>query len=297
LKTILLTGKDGQVGWELQRALAPLGRVVALGRPELDLGDTGAIRARVREVKPEIIVNAAAYTGVDKAESEPELAMAINGTAPGILAEEAVALNALLIHYSTDYVFDGTKSGPYVEDDAPNPINVYGRTKLAGERAIEQVGGTYFIFRTSWVYSPRGKNFLLTILRLARERDELRIVDDQVGAPTTARVIADTSAQVLGRLCPGHSSPAAQRSGGIYNLTCAGSTSWFGFAKQIIELRGSRPGSRRPNLIPIRTDQYPLPAKRPANSVLEGGKLRAAFGLHPPGWESALGLCLEEITD
>jgi dTDP-4-dehydrorhamnose reductase len=293
LKTILVTGKDGQVGWELQRALAPLGRVVALGRAELDLGDTAAIRARVREMKPAVIVNAAAYTGVDKAESEPELAMAINGTAPGILAEEAVALDSLLIHYSTDYVFDGTKIGPYIEDDAPNPINVYGRTKLAGERAIERVGGTYFIFRTSWVYSPRGKNFLLTILRLAREREELRVVDDQVGAPTSSRAIAEGTADMLRRLfeldCGNPGSGT-----GIYHMTAGGHTSWCGFARAILDQADCLIASR-PRLHPIATVEYPLPARRPRNSVLSCARLAARFGITLAPWLEGLAQVMNEL--
>ena len=184
---ILLTGKNGQVGWELQRTLAPLGEVVAVDRQALDLANPDAIRALIREVKPALIVNPAAYTAVDKAESEPELAMAVNGIAPGIMAEEAKRLGAAMIHYSTDYVFDGTQTSPYTEKDRPNPGNVYGKTKLAGEQAIQAVGVPHLILRTSWVYGSRGRNFLLTILRLAQERDELKIVDDQIGAPTSSR--------------------------------------------------------------------------------------------------------------
>jgi dTDP-4-dehydrorhamnose reductase len=187
---ILLTGKNGQVGWELQRTLATLGEVVTLDRQDLDLADPDSIRRVVREHKPNLIVNAAAYTAVDKAEEESDLAMVINGTAPGILAEEAKRLSAAIIHYSTDYVFDGSKNTPYTEEDAPNPLNVYGRTKLAGERAIQAVGAPYLILRTSWVYGMRGKNFLLTILRLARERNEIKVVNDQIGAPTWSRIIA-----------------------------------------------------------------------------------------------------------
>nr|WP_255210519.1 dTDP-4-dehydrorhamnose reductase [Methylogaea oryzae] len=219
---ILLTGKDGQVGWELQRALAPLGKVVAVGRDALDLADADGIRRVVRDVAPRLIVNAAAYTAVDKAESEPELAMAINGIAPGILAEEARRLGAGLIHYSTDYVFDGAKQGEYAEDDTPNPVSVYGQTKLAGERAVSSSGAEHLIFRTSWVYGLRGRNFLLTMLRLARERAELRVVADQVGAPTWSRMIAEATAIVVARWYEHSAGDATPRpkSGlsGIYHL-------------------------------------------------------------------------------
>ena len=222
---ILLTGKNGQVGWELQRTLAPLGEVVVLDRRQLDLSDPDQIRERVREISPDLIVNAAAYTAVDRAEAEPEPAMAVNGTAPGLLAEEAKRIGAAIIHYSTDYVFDGAKTTPYTEEDAPNPLNVYGRTKLAGEQAVQAAGVPHLILRTSWVYGMRGKNFLLTILRLAREREELKIVDDQIGAPTWSRTIAEATAQIL-------TSGAWPVSGasGIYHLTASGSTSWYGFA-------------------------------------------------------------------
>ena len=199
---ILVTGANGQVGWELQRTLQTLGDVVACDRGTLDLSDPDSIRGKVREIRPDVIVNAGAYTAVDRAESEPELAMAVNGVAPGVLAEEAKQLGALLLHYSTDYVFDGTKAEPYLESDAPNPVSVYGSSKLAGEKAVEAVGGAYLIFRTSWVYGGRGKNFLLTMLRLAGEREELRVVDDQFGAPTWCRTIAEATAQVVAKLSP-----------------------------------------------------------------------------------------------
>ena len=212
-RKILLTGKNGQVGWELERSLQPLGQVIAFDRSGLDLASPDSIRAVIREVKPELIVNPAAYTAVDKAESEPDLAMAVNGVAPGIIAEEAKRLGAALIHYSTDYVFDGTKAEPYTEDDVPKPINVYGKTKLAGEQAVQAIGVPHLIFRTSWVYGMRGKNFLLTILRMAKEKDELRIVDDQFGAPTWSRMIAETTAQVLAQFY----SPFAQRSSTYVN--------------------------------------------------------------------------------
>jgi len=286
----LVTGRSGQVAWELRRSLAVLGDVIALGRGEMNLEDPDAIRSRVRELKPDVIVNAAAYTAVDLAESEEDKALRVNGVAAGILAEEALRTGAGLVHYSTDYVFDGTKEEPYVENDPPNPLSAYGRTKRAGEIAIEAVGGSFLILRTTWVYAPRGKNFMLTILRLARERDELRIIDDQYGAPTTARVIADATAQILGRLKSAHEWPS-----GIYNLTCQGRTTWFGFATEILSACAEHIGERRPALHPIRTEEYPLPAKRPANSVLEGSKLSATFGLKLPAWQLALRLSAEEL--
>lgn len=289
---ILLTGKNGQVGWELRRTLATLGEVIALDRQGLDLADPDSIRRVVREHKPNLIVNAAAYTAVDKAEEESDLALAINGTAPGILAEEANRIDAALIHYSTDYVFDGNKNGPYTEDDVPHPLNVYGRTKLEGERAIQAVGAPHLIFRTSWVYGARGKNFLLTILRLARERDELRIVDDQFGAPTWSRLIAEATAQVVAQLpVPGESWDVGMS--GIYHLTAKGRTTWFGFAKDIL---AHVPGSpkRVPHLMPIATQEYPTPAKRPKNSVLSCVRLRTRFRLEAPEWETGLRLSVEE---
>jgi dTDP-4-dehydrorhamnose reductase len=290
---ILLTGKNGQVGWELQRTLATLGEVIALDRHGLDLANPDSIRRVVRERKPNLIVNAAAYTAVDKAEEESDLAMAINGMAPGILAEEAKELGAAVIHYSTDYVFDGNKNGPYIEDDAPNPLNVYGKTKLAGEQAIQAVGAPHLIFRTSWVYGMRGKNFLLTILRLAKERDELRIVNDQIGAPTWSRMIAEATAQVMAQISLPQGQGWAEGVSGVYHLTATGQTSWFEFAKAILNFI---PGSatHAPRLIPITTQEYPTPAKRPKNSVLSSTRLRQKFGLEFPGWETGLRLSVEE---
>jgi dTDP-4-dehydrorhamnose reductase len=283
VKKILLTGKNGQVGWELQRTLAPLGEVVAVDRQTLDLADPDSIRAVIREIKPHLIVNPAAYTAVDKAESEPELAQAVNGIAPGVMAEEAKRLGAALIHYSTDYVFDGAKDGAYVEEDRTNPLNVYGKTKLAGEEAVRASGAAHLILRTSWVYGARGKNFLLTMLRLAKEREELKIVDDQIGAPTWSRLIAETTAQIL-----------AQRIGqwpeltGLYHFTAGGKTSWHGFASTIVEL-----GGLSAKLIPIPSTEYPLPAPRPKNSLLSNEKLAATFGLVMPEWEESLRLCMD----
>jgi dTDP-4-dehydrorhamnose reductase len=297
VRKILLTGKNGQVGWELQRTLAPLGDVVAVGHQEMDLADPDSIRRMIREVRPHLIVNPAAYTAVDKAESESDLAMAINGIAPGVMAEEAKRLNAAVIHYSTDYVFDGAKERPYVEDDAPNPLNVYGRTKLAGEQAIQAAGAPHLILRTSWVYGARGRNFLLTILRLAREKSELKIVDDQVGAPTWARLLAEVTSQIVAQ----HSSPLCRQAipisdvSGIYHAVPTGSTSWHGFAAKILENVFGHAGQTPPKLVPIPTSDYPLPAVRPRNSCLSSEKLTYAFGLAIPSWEDSLTMCLQEM--
>ena len=291
---VLLTGKTGQVGFELQRSLAAIGQVVAFDRSELDLSSVDAIRARVREVRPQIIVNAAAYTAVDKAEAEPEPAMRINGVAPGIMAEEARRLGAVLVHYSTDYVFDGTKKEPYVEDDPPNPVSGYGRSKLAGEQAIASSGAPHLIFRTSWVYAARGNNFLKTILRLAREREELRIVSDQVGAPTWARLIADVTALALQQDLALRSN--GQFESGIFHLTASGETSWHGFATAVVNGARERGANLKCRTItPITTAEYPLPAARPANSRLSGARLAARYGLDMPGWERCLNYCMAEL--
>lgn len=284
MKKILITGRDGQVGWELQRTLAPLGEVVAMDRQALDLADADAIRATLRAVDADIIVNAAAYTAVDQAEKEPELANAINGTAPGILAEEAQRRGALLVHYSTDYVFDGSGSTPFAEETPTAPLNVYGRSKLAGEQAIQAVGGRHLILRTSWVYGLRGKNFLLTMLRLAKEREELRVVADQIGAPTWSRLIAEATALALARPTP---------CTGLYHLTSGGETSWHGFTAAILELsRDQRP--REPRLSGIPASEYPLPAQRPHNSRLSCAKLARDAGIELPHWRDALALCLAQ---
>ncbi len=280
---ILLTGKNGQVGWELQRALSSLGEVIVCDRSELDLANPDQIVAVVRETKPQIIVNAAAYTAVDKAESEPELAHAINGRAPGILADEAKKLGALLVHYSTDYVFDGTKAGPYTEEDVPNPVSVYGQTKLEGEQAVQNSGCHHLIFRTSWVYGPRGKNFLLTILRMAKERDEVRIVDDQKGAPTSSTLIAHATAQAL--------RPENSGTSGIYHLTAAGTTSWHGFAEAIVS-QANLPTK----VVPITSAEYPTPAHRPSNSVLDTSLLQRRFGIVLEPWQAGLKNCLRTLV-
>ena len=288
---ILLTGRNGQIGWELERSLAPLGEVIATERGTLDLADPDAIRRVVREAKPEVIVNAGAYTAVDKAESEPELAMRVNGTAPGILAEEAKRLGALLVHYSTDYVFDGSGERPYAEDDVPNPINVYGRSKLAGERAIAATGARHVILRTSWVYSGRGSNFVLAMLRLGKEREALRIVADQIGSPTWARTIAEVTARII--------APGLARRGGagaaIYHLCAQGSTSWHGFAERIFAEALPDLIARAPKLEAIPASAYPTEATRPLNSRLSTRLLQDEFGLALPSWEGALRLCLAEL--
>ena len=291
---ILLTGKNGQVGFELQTALAGVGEVVAFDHAELDLASPDAIRERVREVKPQIIVNAAAYTAVDRAESEPELAMKVNGIAPGILAEEAKRLGSLIVHYSTDYVLDGTKGEPYTETDSPNPLSVYGRSKLAGDQAIQVSGVSYYIFRTSWVYAARGQNFLKTMLRLGAERDELRIVNDQIGAPTWARFIADATARVLSESL--RASDQARTKSGLYNVTASGMTSWYGFAEAIFAEAQKALGTRIPRLVPIPSSDYSAPARRPAYSRLDNFKLREAFDLEPPSWETMLRNCMRDIV-
>ncbi|NMG05948.1 dTDP-4-dehydrorhamnose reductase [Brasilonema sp. UFV-L1] len=294
---ILLTGSTGQVGWELQRTLMTLGEVISVGREisscglRIDLSQPNTIRHVIREVQPELIVNPAAYTAVDKAESEPELAMAVNGTAPGVIAEEAKLLGAGVIHYSTDYIFNGHQATPYTEQDEPCPQNIYGKTKLAGEKAIQAVGVPHLILRTSWVYSLRGKNFLLTMLKLAREREELRVVDDQVGAPTWSRMIAESTAQIV--------SQGTQdligflsRKNGIYHLTATGQTSWYGFAKAIFEYDSQRNEYKLEKVVAIPSEQYPTPAKRPAYSSLDTEKISRVFGLVLPNWQRNLELVL-----
>ena len=286
---ILLTGSNGQVGRALQQTLAQLGQVMAFDHHALDLADRDAICKTVRECRPELIINAAAYTAVDRAETEADLAMAVNGVAPGVLAEEAKRLGARLVHYSTDYVFDGSKPTPYTEADTPNPLNVYGKTKLAGEEAIRATGAAHHILRTSWVYAAEGANFLNTILRLANERPELRIVDDQTGAPTWARAIADLTAQILAAGLRGEDPRH-----GLYHLTATGAVTWFGFAQAILAEVQKIPGRAVPRLIPITTAEYPLPARRPANSRLDTSRLTETFGIRPAPWQEMLAQCLRE---
>ncbi|AQQ27323.1 MULTISPECIES: dTDP-4-dehydrorhamnose reductase [Burkholderia] len=289
--TILVTGVNGQVGFELLRSLQGLGRVVACDRSMLDLSDLDRVRSVVRELKPSIIVNPAAYTAVDKAETDVDAARRLNAEVPRAFAEEAARLGAALVHYSTDYVFDGTKEGAYVETDATNPQNVYGLTKLEGEQAIAATGCTHLILRTSWVYGRRGKNFLLTMLKLGSERPELRVVADQVGAPTWSKTIATATAHIVAQaLAADDADWWAQRSG-VYHFTSAGATSWHGFAEAIF---AQAMGERAPRVLPIPASDYPVPAKRPSNSRLSHDKLTEAFGLRLPDWADALTLCLSE---
>ena len=288
-KKILLIGKNGQVGWELQRTLAPLGNVIAMDQNELDLFRIPDIRNKVQEFNPDVIVNAAAYTDVEKAESEPNLAMAVNGDAPGVLAEEAKKIGALLVHYSTDYVFDRTKDTPYNEEDIPNPLNVYGRTKLAGEQAVQAVDGNYLIFRTSWVYGARGKNFYLTMLRLAQEQEVIKVVDDQIGAPTWCRMIAESTALILSQGInrpEGFTSYFKERKG-IYHMTAGGQTSWYSFAKDIIDNIPPRKKLVK-RVIPIKTKDYSYRAERPLYSVLNNDKLNGSFRIVQIPWLDSL---------
>ena len=289
--TILVTGVNGQVGFELLRSLQGLGRVVACDRSMLDLSDLDRVRSVVRELKPSIIVNPAAYTAVDKAETDVDAARRLNVEVPRAFAEEAARLGAALVHYSTDYVFDGTKEGAYVETDATNPQNVYGLTKLEGEQAIAATGCAHLILRTSWVYGRRGKNFLLTMLKLGSERPELRVVADQVGAPTWSKTIATATAHIVAQaLAADDADWWAQRSG-VYHFTSAGATSWHGFAEAIF---AQAMGEHAPKVLPIPASDYPVPAKRPSNSRLSHDKLTEAFGLRLPDWADALTLCLSE---
>jgi dTDP-4-dehydrorhamnose reductase len=296
LAKILLLGKNGQIGGDLQPLLAEFSEVLATERASLDLTRPEIIRECVRSFRPEVIINAAAYTAVDKAESEPALAAAINATAPGVLAEETMRIGALLIHYSTDYVFDGTKSDPYIESDPTHPLNVYGRTKLAGEEAIRASGCNHFIFRTSWIYSPRGSNFLLTILRLSREREELRIVDDQIGSPTSSASLARATLQVL-RQWSLEDPRTAERKSGTYHLTASGHVSWFGFASAILERHKQHEKQRLRvrTMIPIATSEYPAAARRPRNSRLDCSKIADVFGVNMPHWTTQLATILKDV--
>jgi dTDP-4-dehydrorhamnose reductase len=301
---LLITGSTGQIGWQLQRTLAPLGEVTARTHTQLNLADPETAARFVRDLAPDVIVNAAAYTAVDKAESEPDLAHTVNAIAPGRIAQELARTGGLLVHYSTDYIFDGTKSGPYEETDATAPLNVYGRTKLAGERLIAASGCAHLILRTSWVYDIRGKNFLRTVLRLAREREELRMVGDQHGAPTWARAIAEATAQIAAR-CAQMRDSSGWGYGGVFHLTAAGQTTWAGFAEQILEdyeslaswpadtgEYGSPLMAKR--VIPITTAQFGSPALRPHNSLLSNAKLFSTFGLALPDWRAQLRLALQD---
>lgn len=294
---ILLLGKNGQVGWQLQRALAPLGEIVALERKDAggDLADPQGLAAAVRAAKPQVIVNAAAYTAVDKAESEPQLARLINTEAPAALAREAAASGALLVHYSTDYVFDGSGSAPWQESDATGPLNVYGTTKLAGEQAIAASGCAHLTFRTSWVYAAHGDNFIKTMLRLAATRERLTVIDDQKGAPTGAELIADVTAHAISQTLQ---QPAKA---GLYHLTAAGEASWFDYAQYVLALaRQARPQGVKTaagGVQPIASSQYPAAARRPLNSRLDTRRLQAAFGLQMPPWQQGVTRVLREILE
>ncbi len=294
---LLVIGCNGQIGWELVRCLQPLGEVIAVNHCQLDLSDPNKIKAMLKSISPTIIVNAAAYTAVDKAEENEEKANAINGYAPGVLAAEAKSSGVLLIHYSTDYIFDGNKSCPYTEDDSPTPINAYGRSKLMGEEAIQSVGGDYIILRTSWVYSARRANFLRTILKLSQEQDELRVVSDQFGVPTWARLIAESTAHVI---CQSQLQRLENSFvSNSYNLTASGKVSWYDFAKVAVDLAKQSPNFsvRVKNIVPIMSDEYPLLAVRPKNSCLATNKLETHFGLKAPKWDDVLPLCVNEMTE
>jgi dTDP-4-dehydrorhamnose reductase len=281
---ILLFGRNGQVGWELQRSLAPLGELVALDRaaPGGDLSDLDGVRRAIRTLKPDAVVNAAAYTAVDRAESEPELCRQINALAPEAMAQEAGALGAWMVHYSTDYVFDGSGDRPWTEADAKSPLNVYGRTKAEGEERIAAACGNHLLLRTSWVYADRGSNFIHTMLRLGQERDRLSVVDDQYGAPTGAELIADVTSHVLAAV--------TRRAGvpGIYHLAPRGETNWYSYARYVMELARAAGIPVKAAVDPVGTTAYPTPARRPHNSRLDNDKLEAAFGLQLPNWQSGV---------
>lgn len=291
---VMITGVDGQVGRALLEQFDGSAEVVGCNRSRLDLSDAEQIRAKVREVAPDIIINAGAYTAVDRAESEEDLAMAVNGMAPGVLAEEARRAGSLLIHFSTDYVFDGSKNGPWVEEDATNPLSVYGASKLSGEDEIRGVGGVSLIFRTSWVYAPKGKNFLHTMLRLGQERDSLNVVGDQVGAPTSAAELARATQKIVTGILEDKFG-AESAWAGLYHMTCGGSVSWCGFARAIFERGSALLGGRKPQVKAIATSEYPTPAARPRNSVLSNEKLQRRFGIQLASWQSALDEVLAEI--
>ncbi len=295
---ILLLGKGGQVGWELQRSLAPLGEVVALEFDSTDYcGDftnLAGLAGTVRQLKPDVIVNAAAHTAVDRAESEPELVRTINALAPGILADEAEKLGAWLIHYSTDYVFNGSGTTPWKETDATGPLGVYGQTKFEGEQAVARCS-RHLIFRTSWVFAARGANFAKTMLRLAKERDQLKVIADQIGAPTGAELLADVTAHAIRTV---QTRPDGQMLAGLYHLVAAGETSWHGYAQLVIEeasVLGETLKVSPDRILPITTADYPTPAKRPANSRLDTTKLRTTFGLHLPDWKDGVRRMLVEM--
>jgi dTDP-4-dehydrorhamnose reductase len=293
---ILITGANGQVGFELRRSLAPLGEVVALTRRDMDLGGRESILAALERYQPDLIVNSGAYTAVDKAESEPQLARAINAEAPGVMAEWAAARNVPLVHYSTDYVFEGSGTQAYREDAPVNPQSVYGKTKYEGEEAIRRAGARHLILRTCWVVGAHGGNFLKTILRLARDREQLRIVADQIGAPTSAALIADVTAQLVGR----YFAERERFSFGTYHLAASGETNWCDYARHIVALaqeRGLELKLGVSGIEAISTQEYPLPARRPANSRLDCSKLTSTFGLSLPDWRKGVDYVFEQIND
>ncbi|MGE6662924.1 dTDP-4-dehydrorhamnose reductase [Pseudomonas sp. NPDC077408] len=286
---ILVTGSSGQLSRELQLALAGEGKVLALGHKLLDLAEPAQIRRQVRLLRPDLIINAAAYTAVDPAQDDRERAFAVNAIGPGVLAEEAAALGVPLIHYSTDYVFDGRKTGLYSEEDVPAPLSVYGASKLAGEQAIQAVGGDHLILRTSWVYSLHGRNFLLTMRRLLQERDSLSVVDDEIGAPTWAGTIAAATAEMVRKRRSGAGGPS-----GLYHLTARGETSWYGFACHIAQHLQSQ-GLLRARIEPILSANYPTAAQRPLNSRLSCARLQRDWQITLPDWETALQQCLGDM--
>jgi len=287
---LLLLGNTGQLGWELQRAIQPIGEVIAFDYPQVDLADPASIHKVVQESRPEGILNATAYTAVDKAESEPELAEAINGKGPGVLAEEARKLNAVLIHFSTDYVFDGTKGAPYEETDLPNPINVYGESKLFGEQAIQTVGGDYLIFRTAWVYSLRRESFVTKVLEWARKKELLRVVDDQVSNPTWARMLAEATAQIFAQ-----GVGYLRERAGLYHLAGGGYATRYAWAQEILKLDPKKQEQTVKQLLPALSSEFPTPAQRPFFSALDCQKFEQVFNLRLPPWDAALKLALDGI--
>jgi dTDP-4-dehydrorhamnose reductase len=293
MQKILLIGKSGQVGWELQRTCCTLGEVVALDYPEIDLANVSDIRSLISEVKPSILINAAAYTNVEKAESEPEVARAVNAIAPGVMAEEAKKLGSVFIHYSTDYVFDGTKGNPYVETDTPNPLNVYGASKLEGEQLVQAAGGDYLIFRTSWVYSMRHGGFVTKVLQWARSQETLRIVDDQIGSPTWARMLAESTSQVIaqGR---GEVQDYIREKAGLYHLAGGGSCSRYEWARAILELDPKKEEQIVKQFIPISTESLNPQVNRPSISTLDFDKIVLTFSLVPVNWKVLLSMTMME---
>ena len=293
---LLLLGSNGQVGWELQRSMSMLGKLKVCDRNKVDFFDLDGLRKLIRNYKPDVIVNAAAYTDVDKAESDEENAFQVNSRAVNLLAQEAKVLDAWLVHYSTDYVFDGEKMSPYTEEDKTNPLSVYGKTKLQGEEAIKKSKCKYLIFRSSWLYGAHGKNFFKTIIKLATERDELRIVSNQIGAPTNAGLVADVTSLCLYRIA--RNSHSSKEISGIYHLTATGKASWYDFAKYVI-IEAKKSGSvfltNPENIIAINASEYILPAKRPANSLLDTQKLCKTFNLYLPSWQIHADRVIKEL--